>query len=101
MACKNLKDKKEEIVSDPYIKDVRYMALKPDVRQIFKRYLALKKDGSLTDFLKKRKAIDEKNAIAERELLNEVSPNGEGKLIRETNTTGGITTRILKKGDID
>lgn len=94
MACKKVKEKKQELKEDEYINDPRYTALNEDVRVAFKKYLSLKKDGSLTDFLAKRKIIDDKA---------KTRGNGiEGRRILETGDDGSIQTIIMKKnGEID
>lgn len=93
MACKKVKEDKEKVKNDPYINDPRYVGLKSDVREAFQIYLQKNKNGSLTDFLSKRKIINEKMFLKGADI--------EGKRIIETTSGGAIQTRILINGEID
>lgn len=94
MACNKVKEDKQKLKEDPYKDDARYMALTADVRALFHTYLSKNTNGSLTDFLNKRKKISDKQ--------NEKNSKINGKRIIERTDGGSIQTRIMNEnGEID
>jgi superfamily I DNA and/or RNA helicase len=93
MACKKVKEEKAKLQNDPYLNDVRYIALPSGVRELFQKYLEKNSDGSLTDFLARRKAILNRNQEKGREI--------NGKRVIETTNGGSIQTLIMRNGEID
>ncbi len=92
MACKKVKDDKEKLKNDPYINDSRYIALHPDVRGAFQKYLTKNQNGSLTDFLARRKAIAD--GIVKKDSTI------KGKRVIEITDSGSIQTVIMNDGEI-